>query len=163
MNLNLNMDPELRHASRALVLDPQNRTLLVRFEHEGSAWWATPGGGLEGGESYEDAVRRELLEEAGIGGVPIGPCIWVREHTFPWMGKVLRQRERIHLVLVAALPEAPSFSDQRLRQEGIAGRRWWTLEEMLRSEETFTPRRLPQLLQELLERGAPAEPIDVGV
>jgi ADP-ribose pyrophosphatase YjhB (NUDIX family) len=157
------MKPELRRAARALVLDPANRTLLVRFENQGRAWWATPGGGLEGGETHEDAIRRELLEEAGIGGVPIGPCIWFREHTFPWMGKVLQQRERIHLVRVAGLPEAPSFSDQQLRLEGISERRWWTLEELLESKETFTPRRLPQLVQELLERGAPAEPFDVGV
>jgi 8-oxo-dGTP pyrophosphatase MutT (NUDIX family) len=157
------MEPELRHAARALVLDPLDRTLLVRFEIQGRAWWATPGGGLEEGETHEEAVRRELVEEAGISGAPLGPCVWIREHTFPWMGRVLRQRERIYLVRIQAAPAAPSFSGEQLQREGLAGQRWWALDEMLRSEVTFAPRRLPALVRDLLERGPPPEPIDVGV
>ena len=57
----------IREAVRALVIDPQHRVLLVRFEFPRSGTrWALPGGGLEPGESDHDALRRELAEELGI-------------------------------------------------------------------------------------------------
>jgi hypothetical protein len=41
--------------------------------------------------------------------------------------------------------------------------RWWTLEELEAAETLFAPRRLPLLLRELLLRGPPTEPVDVGL
>jgi ADP-ribose pyrophosphatase YjhB (NUDIX family) len=121
--------------------------------------WALPGGGIEPDESDEHALQRELAEELGLDGVEIGPCIWTREHEFPmerWRG----QRERVHLVRVEPFDLAPRID---LRPEGVTDLRWWTLEEIEASEETFAPRRLAVLLRELVEREPPADPIDVGV
>ena len=56
----------IRPAARAIVLDPDDRILLVRFEFPDGTFWATPGGGIEPGETPEEAVRRELAEEAGL-------------------------------------------------------------------------------------------------
>lgn len=158
------MTPELREAVRALVLDPADRVLLVRFELDGRSWWATPGGGLEAGETHEAALRRELGEEVGLEEAALGPCVWVREHTFPWADRVIRQRERIHLVRVeAALATAPLLDDDALRAEHITRRRWWTLDELLASAEVFAPRGLARALADLLRDGPPDRPIDVGV
>ena len=41
--------------------------------------------------------------------------------------------------------------------------RWWTLDELERAEEVFAPRRLPELVRDLVVDGPPASPIDVGV
>jgi ADP-ribose pyrophosphatase YjhB (NUDIX family) len=59
-----------RHAVGAIVLDGNGRILLVQRGHAPSmGLWSIPGGRVEAGESAEQAVVRELLEETGLRGV----------------------------------------------------------------------------------------------
>jgi TDG/mug DNA glycosylase family protein len=153
--------PVERSAVRALVLDRDDRTLLVEFrDHAGQVWWSTPGGGVDEGEAPEQTLRRELGEEAGLDDFDIGPEIWFREHTFTWAGRVLHQRERIHLVRVDAHEPAPRVD---LAAEGVASLRWWTLDELEQTPAELVPKRLAEVMRDLLRDGPPADPIDVGI
>jgi ADP-ribose pyrophosphatase YjhB (NUDIX family) len=54
-------------AVSALVIDDERRILLARRAYEPDAGlWDTPGGFLDAGEEPVAALRRELLEEAGL-------------------------------------------------------------------------------------------------
>ncbi|MGH8891832.1 MAG: NUDIX hydrolase [Actinomycetes bacterium] len=51
----------------ALVHDDDGRLLVVRRAREpGAGGWSIPGGRVEAGETDQQAVRREALEETGL-------------------------------------------------------------------------------------------------
>jgi 8-oxo-dGTP pyrophosphatase MutT (NUDIX family) len=157
-------DARLRRAARALVLDDEDRVLLVRFDFGDRVVWATPGGGIEEGESDELAIRRELAEEAGLEDFELGPHVWTRTHHVPlgngrWDG----QTERYYLVRTMPFEPAPRLTWEELRSEGMTDVRWWTPDELDASDALFAPRRLPLLVHALRSEGPPAEPLDVGV
>jgi 8-oxo-dGTP diphosphatase len=154
----------IRPAARAVVVDPEERVLLVRFEFPGRTLWATPGGGIEPGETPEDAIRRELAEETGLEAIEIGPVVWTRLHIIPFIGGQWDgQREQYHLVRTAAFTPAPRLSWEQLNAEYVFELRWWSQAELGVAAETFAPRRLPELVRSLLRDGPPAQPVDAGV
>ncbi|MBN1241370.1 MAG: NUDIX domain-containing protein [Spirochaetales bacterium] len=63
-----------RRAARAVV-ERDGRYLMIRSEKPGEGDWKFPGGGIEPGESEEEAVARELEEETGYRAARVGPLL----------------------------------------------------------------------------------------
>lgn len=151
----------LRLVSRVILLDPADRILLLHaFEPEDPSdhWWFTPGGGVEGTETREEAALRELAEETGITDVELGPVIWQRECSFPFDGRRWDQDEWYYLARTRQT--ATSLTGlTRLEQRSVAGLRWWTSAELSAARETVYPTRLAELLRTLLDEGPPSAPV----
>ena len=155
----------IREAARALLLDEDDRVLLVRFEFPTATVWALPGGGIEPGETALAALRRELREELGLVDVHIGPHVWSRLHVVPFLdGRWDGQRDTVHLVRVRAFEPAPVLSWEQLRAERLHEIRWWHVDEVAAAHDVrFAPSGLARHLLDLLRDGPPDTPLDTGV
>ena len=61
--------PAIRPTARVLLLDDQDRVLLFCGQdatNPSMRFWFPAGGGIEPGETAEEAARREVLEETGF-------------------------------------------------------------------------------------------------
>jgi 8-oxo-dGTP pyrophosphatase MutT (NUDIX family) len=112
---------------RALLLDAEDRVLMMRYGNQYSTWWVTPGGGKDPGESDDVALRRELREETGLTGVELGPLLWTREQYFRDEPGHCGQRENVYLVRVDAFEPKPELD---LAAEGCHEQRWFTVDEL---------------------------------
>ena len=143
------LEPVPREAVRALVLDADERTLLVQYRRPvgDDTWWGTPGGGIDPGEDHAVALRRELREEVGLDEFELGPELFEHVGEFPWAKALYRQRNTTYLVRVQAHEPRATVD---LDAEGVVDVRWWTPAELATSREQFAPPDLPEQVRSLI-------------
>ena len=156
----------LRPAARAIILDEDDRVLLCRFQFARDGRdvvvWATPGGGVEPGESLFAALGRELMEEVGLQIHAEPPHVWHEEivragHGAGYDGAI----NDYFLVRVPAFTPRGLLTDEQLAAENVTGLRWWTLADIVsyQGSDLFGPRDLGARLTALLRGGLPSEPV----
>ncbi len=131
-----------------LLIDARERLLLFRFTDRvhGTSFWVTPGGGLDGAESFVQAAERELHEETGLRlSSPLGPHIWERSVTVRWGTRCFLQYERffVHRVDHHHVSDAGLMDYER---DELVEHRWWAAHEIAASSARFAPAKLAELL-----------------
>lgn len=97
---------------KALIHDERGYLLIRRAKHDtNGGYWDLPGGRLDGGESYEQALAREIAEELpGAELLSIGDLLSTQKLSFdvaPDTGLVL-----LFFDVEATVPEKVSLSEE---------------------------------------------------
>ena len=153
-----------RNAARTVLLDRDGRVLLLRAHDPArpaaGSWWEIPGGGIDFGETSEQAARRELYEETGISDVEMGPCVWTQRVQFTFGNILFDSDDAIHVAWCDGGEYRPAHLEA-LEAGAFEGARWWTLDEVLASDERFLPDGLKAGLPALVAGDLPDPPLDI--
>jgi ADP-ribose pyrophosphatase YjhB (NUDIX family) len=139
----------IRHAGRVILLDPDDRILLMRYDDgpPNGVHWCTPGGGLKPGEDYASGALRELAEETGWADITLLREVHRRVHTMEYADAVVRQVERFYLARTSQARREIAGVEQMHAADGIAAWRWWTLAELDATGEAIWPGELADLVR----------------
>lgn len=157
----------VRDTARGVVLDPDGRLLLIAYEAVRDVdparpglrrFWFTPGGGREEGETYEEALTRELFEEIGVGGMVPGPLVGMREGPLLLFRRQCHVRERHYLVRLPG-PEIDASRLPETEDDPVLDVRWWDLDALDASGEVVEPAGLVALARRVAAGDIPAEPV----
>ena len=133
---------------RSIVYNNQNQIFII--ENKGNGAFTLPGGGVDEGETIEEATKRELFEETGIIGEPamlLGEKFYDVPMQYDGKAFVSKRVEKFYLCKFVS------------RENGVAGlegeytdkmsMRW---EDPSILEKTFTPKEVIEALKAELEK-----------
>lgn len=147
----------MRHAVRAIVV--KDGQLLVMHRNKfGHQYYALVGGGIDHGESQEQALYREVQEEAGI--TIANPRMVIHEDA----GEIYGIQYIYLCDYVSGEPQLDASSEEaQIHQLGqnLYQPLWVPIADLPQLE--LLPQELKRVLIEMLEKGFPEQPIQLTI
>jgi ADP-ribose pyrophosphatase YjhB (NUDIX family) len=141
------MEPRIRVSA---ILRWQGRVLLCRQEKPNKEYWLLPGGGVDGGESLIEALRRELREELSVeADVQFEGPVAIVDSIAP-KGQLLARKHVVHIIFAADLSHR-SLTDVETKDAAVKGARLFSADE-LQDVVVHPP------IKRFLERWQPGDP-----
>ncbi|MEL7189435.1 MAG: NUDIX domain-containing protein [Pseudomonadota bacterium] len=138
----------IRRSARIIVLDPQGRALMFRFDvADRPPFWVTAGGECEEGETFEQAAQRELFEETGITAQPGQQIARTTPRFVTVEGEPVQADERYFIVRVPDTTISTAHHTE-LEQKVMTQHRWFNLEELCDWHEAVFPENLSAIIEE---------------
>lgn len=132
------------------MIEPEGRALMFRYDVPGRPpFWVTAGGECDLGESFEEAARRELLEETGFTAEP-GPQIAQMTPEFITVeGEPVQADERFFLVHVEEA-RIDTSGHTETEQALMTRHRWFTMAELRDWPEAIYPVNIADMIEQEL-------------
>jgi 8-oxo-dGTP pyrophosphatase MutT (NUDIX family) len=146
-----------RRSARVILVDCAGRLLLFQSED----FWFTPGGGIEPGESVEQAAARELWEETGLRVSPdeLGPVVAETSGyaDLGWATGMFHDAYYFHRAPDGFAVDTSGWLP--LEASTMSGHRWWTVDEVEAAPCNVYPFGLGPLTRDLLAGRVPRAPV----
>jgi len=156
---------DTRKSSRAIVLNKNNEIFLFKYKFDyladNSVIWITPGGSLEEGETFDDALRREVFEELGVELKQECRQIYYRNPIYTLKnGEKILSEEKFFLVYLDE--EEFSYCNWTESENSrMSVGKWWSIEEIKRSEDAFFTSDLMSILSDIANDKTPDVPQEI--
>jgi 8-oxo-dGTP pyrophosphatase MutT (NUDIX family) len=144
-----------RSAARVILVDAQDRVLLVRghdADEPSRHWWFTVGGGLDPGESPREAAVREVFEESGLRlsvDDLVGPVV-TRSAIFDFARESCLQHEEFFFARVTHDGTLVRDGWTEIEAGFLDEMAWTTTTELRQTDDEVFPRDLADIVDTLL-------------
>jgi 8-oxo-dGTP pyrophosphatase MutT (NUDIX family) len=140
-----------RRTARVILCKPNQHIFLLNTHFDPEVGlgprWITPGGGIDAGETIQQAARRELFEETGLKLEPeqLGELVWQSQGRWDWADGVNfhTYEDYFYLVHLERLGNADFILDDSGwtvdEHRDVLEHRWWNLTELKDSGESVGP------------------------
>jgi len=152
------MEMEARKSARAMLLNAQGQMLWLHVEDNISddkdalptRFWCVPGGGLESGETFEEALWTEVLEEFGLEILGAGTHVATFAQRTSWQGQWYLNDSGFYAIRVES-PRLGFANATELEKEVFRSFKWWAYEEIKASSELFLPKEIVEVFGAIAE------------